>query len=102
VIEHRIVIDQLGLSGPEDDRVLVRGTAEAVTRAGAAAFIYEHKNFWGDDEPVAAIIPAGVARELILEGRLAGPPLAGMTVLARDRARMGPGETAEDAGRAHP
>lgn len=86
MIEHHIVIDQLGAFGPEDDQVLLRGTVQAVTECRAAAFIYESAHGWGRDEEdaVAAVIPAGIARELIREGRLAGPPLAGMTVLARD------------------
>ena len=84
MIEHRIVIDQMGLFGPEDDRTLISGTVKAVTECRAAAFIYETQSFWGDEEPAAAVIPADVARELIAEGRLAGAPLAGMTVLARD------------------
>jgi len=85
VIEHRIVIAEIGLSGPENDKVLIRGTAEAVTRCRAAAFIYETRGFWDDDAvPVGAVIPADVARELIAEGRLSRPPLAGITVLARD------------------
>jgi hypothetical protein len=99
VIEHRIVIDQLGLSGPGDDKILLRGTVKAVTESSAAAFIYEHKSFWGDEEPVAAIIPADVARELIREGRLKPPPLASMTVLAKGVARMTSGE---GPARAHP
>jgi hypothetical protein len=84
MIEHRIVIDQLGLLGPEDDKALMRVTAGAVTKSRTAAFIYESKSFWGDEEPAAAVIPADVARELIREGRLGLPPLASMTVLARD------------------
>jgi hypothetical protein len=84
MIEHRIVIDQFGLFGPEDDKALVRSTVRAVTQSGAAAFIYEHKSLWGDEEPVAAVVPADVARELIRGGRLKPPPLASMTVLARD------------------
>jgi hypothetical protein len=84
VIEHRIIIDQLGISGTEDDKVLLRGTARAVTASRAAAFIYESRSFWGDEEPAAAVIPADMARELIREGRLNPPPLASITVLARD------------------
>ena len=101
MIEHRIVIAEM-LFGPEDDQALIRGTAQAVTRCHAAAFIYEDLKFWDDEAaPIAAVIPAEVARELIAEGRLSGPPLASMTVLTRDvRSQMGPGE--DRADRAHP
>ena len=107
MIEHHIVLDQLGLFGPEDDKILLRGTVKAVTECRAAAFIYESASGWGreEEDAVAAVIPADVARELIREGRLAGPPLAGITVLARNvrsQARMRPGETAGESGRAHP
>jgi hypothetical protein len=84
VIEHRIIIDQIGLGGSGDDQILLRGAAEAVTRCRAVVYIYETSRDRCDERPAAAIIPAYVARELIRKGQLFLPPLASVTVLARD------------------
>lgn len=86
---HKVDLSLLGVCGDtgqeraEQDKILIRGSARAATEAQAAVFIYEKCTFWGaeDDMPIAAIIPADLAKELIREGRLAGPPLASMTVI---------------------
>lgn len=68
----------------EQDQLLIRGSAEAATRCNAVVWISERGDgFYGDDEePLGAVIPAKLARELIEEGRLNHPPLASITVLA--------------------
>lgn len=90
---HAVDLSWIGVCGDtpqeraEQDKILIRGSAAAAAACNAAVFIYEKRGFWGDDEenpPIAAIIPAGVAKDLIREGRLNRPPVASLTVLARD------------------
>ena len=86
---HKVDLSWLGVCGDtpqersEQDKILIKGSAEAASRCNAAVFIYEKCTFWGeeDDEPIAAIIPADLARDLIREGRLSSPPIASMTVV---------------------
>lgn len=80
---HKVDLSLIGLFEPEQDKILIRGSARAATEQQAVVFIYEKCTFWGeeDDEPIGAIVPVGLAKELIREGRLAGPPIASMTVI---------------------
>ena len=80
--EHKLVISQMGYLGAEEDQLLLRGIIRAVTTANAAVAVYDESPLTGD--PVAAVIPVGVADELIREGRLEAAPLASLTVLVRD------------------
>lgn len=86
---HKVDLSLLGVCGDteqertEQDKILIRGSARAATTQQAAVFIYEKCTFWGeeDDVPIGAIVSADLAKELIREGRLAGPPIASMTVV---------------------
>ena len=88
---HNLTITWIGNCGssPEDqahhDRMLIRESAKAATDYGAVVWITEMSGWADEDDPLAAIIPASLARELIEEGRLGHPPVASMTVMAREK-----------------
>lgn len=87
---HEIVLQHIDLFHgytPEESiaytRLLIRNSAKAATKNNAVVWITENGGgFYGDDEPpLAAVIPATLAQELIDTGRLGPPPMASTTVV---------------------
>jgi hypothetical protein len=79
----RFIYPQTGEAKDATPRMEAERVVALVQNYGAAAFIYEDDASCGlPAKAAAAIIPAGLAQELIAEGRLPWPLYTSRTVLA--------------------